>query len=174
MDIQKTCCFTGHRPKTLPFLEQEEHPKYKELEKLWNRELQTLIEEKGVRHFISGMAIGFDLFAAEKILNLKKTYPDITLEAAVPHTDQAERWNRRQKEKYAKILKQCDQVTQIQDAYTPDCFGKRNQYMVDHSAYVLAVWNGKLSGTGKTVKRARDKKRKLILFDPNTWDIIWE
>lgn len=77
MDIQKTCCFTGHRPKTLPFLEQEQHPKYKELERLWNRELQTLIEEEGVRHFISGMAIGFDLFAAEKILNLKKTYPEL-------------------------------------------------------------------------------------------------
>ena len=34
---------------------------------------------------------------------------------------------------------------------------KKNEYMVDNSDYVIAVWNGKPSGTGNTVTYARKK-----------------
>ena len=39
-----------------------------------------LIEKENVTHFISGMAIGIDMYAAEIVLDLKKSYPGITLE----------------------------------------------------------------------------------------------
>ena len=43
---------------------------------------------------------------------------------------------------------------------------KRNRYMVDHADFILAVWNGKPSGTGRTVTYARGKKRTVIVIDP--------
>ena len=48
----------------------------------------------------------------------------------------------------------CDEVkeTLLQQRYTPDCMHKRNRYMVDQADYIIAVWNGKPSGTGKTVQ----------------------
>ena len=53
------------------------------------------------------------------------------------------------------ILRRCDQVTLLQEPYTPDCFQRRNQYLVEHSSLVIAVWNGRPSGTGNTVSYAR-------------------
>ena len=44
-----------------------------------------MIEEEGVTHFISGMAQGVDLYAAEIVLELKEQYPQITLECAIPY-----------------------------------------------------------------------------------------
>ena len=46
--------------------------------------MEKQIEEHSVNHFISGMAIGVDMYAAEIVLDLKAKYPQITLEAAVP------------------------------------------------------------------------------------------
>ena len=48
---------------------------------------------------------------------------------------------------------------------------KRNEYMVDNSDYVIAVWNGKPSGTENTVKYANKKNKVVLLVDPQTLEI---
>ena len=48
---------------------------------------------------------------------------------------------------------------------------KRNEYMVDNSDYVIAVWNGKPSGTGNTVKYAKKKNKVALLVNPKTLEI---
>ena len=45
---------------------------------------------------------------------------------------------------------------------------KRNKYMVDNSQIVIAVWNGKPSGTANTVKYAREQGKTVIVIDPQT------
>lgn len=45
---------------------------------------------------------------------------------------------------------------------------KRNEYMVNNSDYIIAVWNGKPNSTGKTVKYAQSKGTKIIRIDPVT------
>ena len=42
----------------------------------------------------------------------------------------------------------------------------RNRYMVDHSTYVLAVWDGTPGGTGSTVEYALRKERKVLHIAP--------
>ena len=44
----------------------------------------------------------------------------------------------------------------------------RNRYMVDASEYIIAVWNGKPSGTGNTVRYAISNGKQIIILDPNT------
>lgn len=63
-----TCCFTGHR--NLPIHQEEE---------IWQRVCTRLypLLERGVRYFGVGGALGFDTLVAEKLLNLRKTYPQI-------------------------------------------------------------------------------------------------
>lgn len=53
--------------------------------------------------------------------------------------------------------------------YSPDCMDKRNRYMVDHADFIIAVWDGRPSGTGKTVTYARGRNGKsIIVIDPVT------
>ena len=131
-----------------------------------------MLFRSGVTHFISGMALGVELYAAEIVLELKEQYPQIALECAIPYERQAVRWPAALRERYFSIASRCDKETMLQRQYTRDCMKKRNQYMVDCAEIVLAVWNGEPSGTGQTVWYAKEKgkeKGKLVWrIDPAT------
>lgn len=162
-----TCMFTGHRPQSLPFRFNENDIRCKELKAL----LASLIREKidnGVTHFLSGMALGIDCYAAEIVLELRKEFPSITLEAVIPCANQSSKWSEQQVMRYNKLLEQCDSKIVLQQEYTTDCMEKRNRYMVDHSDCVIAVWNGKNSGTSITVHYATTKKLPITILHPST------
>ena len=156
----KTCAFTGHRPQNLPFGFNEEDERCIDLKKTLREQIINLIENEGVTHFISGMAIGVDMYAAEIVLGLKASYPGITLESAIPCESQAA--------KCFDIASKCDKETLIQTHYTPDCMDKRNRYMVDHADVLIAVWDGSPSGTGKTVRYAHQQGKSVITINPRT------
>ena len=44
----------------------------------------------------------------------------------------------------------------------------RNKYMVEQSDVIIAVWNGKPSGTGNTVKMAKQSGKKISVVNPYT------
>ena len=94
-----TCCFTGHRPSKLPWGTREEDPRCVALK---GRIAAALEEEyaAGVRHFISGMARGADLYFAEAVLALKERRPDVLLECARPCESQADRWPEEERARY--------------------------------------------------------------------------
>ena len=83
----KIACATGHRPDKFDFGYNETDIRCINLKKCLKRELIKLIEHD-YTHFISGMALGFDMWFAEEVLELKKTYPNIILEAAIPCLNQ--------------------------------------------------------------------------------------
>ena len=152
--MKYSACFTGHRPKGLPCGYNEEHPACIKIKTQLTRMIIGLIEKKNVTHFIAGAALGVDMWAMEIVLDLKEDYPYITLEAVLPCRSQTSGWNVKNKGRYDRLLSACDKVTLVQEYYTPDCMIKRNKYMVNNSDYVAAVWNGKPSGTGNTIKYA--------------------
>ena len=139
------------------------HPIKKGAEK----NIVQLIETHGVTHFISGMALGVDFYAAELVLSLKQNYPDITLECAIPCETQASKWTEELRDRYFSIAARCDKETLLQTHYTPDCMKKRNRYMVDHADVVIAVWNGKPNGTGNTVRYAQAAGKQIRIIPPN-------
>ena len=69
----KTCAFTGHRPKGLGYPESD--GRCAALKEKLRSLIVKLIEEEGVTYFISGMAQGVDMYAAEIVLELKEQYP---------------------------------------------------------------------------------------------------
>jgi uncharacterized phage-like protein YoqJ len=161
------CAFTGHRPQHLPFGTNEADPRCAALKKCLRAQIEKLIE-MGVTHFISGMAIGVDMYAAEIVLDLKATYPDITLECAFPCETQAVKWPEPLRERYYNIAAECDKETMLQTHYTADCMLKRNQYMVEQADIILAVWDGRPSGTGMTVRYARERHKPVWIINPKT------
>ena len=63
----KTACFTGHRPQSITYLWNEDSVQSLNLRKRIRSAVIYLIETYDVRHFISGMAIGVDMIAAEVV-----------------------------------------------------------------------------------------------------------
>ena len=117
------------------------------------------------------MAIGIDMYAAEIVLDLKKSYPGITLESAIPCETQPVKWSETLRERYYNIAAQCDKETMLQTHYTPDCMDKRNKYMVDQSDVIIAVWSGSPSGTGKTVRYAHKQGKSIFVIDPISFHV---
>ena len=64
------------------------------------------------------MANGFDLIAAEEVLNAKKVFPYIQLKAVIPFKGQADRYTQADKQRYNAILAQADEVIILQDEYS--------------------------------------------------------
>ena len=146
-------CFTGHRPDKLPWGDDETDPRCAALKDGLRREIRALYC-RGYRHFISGMAMGCDLYFAETVLALKKHYPHVTLEAAIPCPTQADGWSEAQRSRYREILRRCDYETMVQQSYTPGCMQRRNRYMVDHASLLIAVNDGARGGTRSTIEYA--------------------
>lgn len=166
-DAKKCCCFTGHRPKSLPFGDDESAAECVKLKELLRKNIEQQIVKNGVMHFISGMAMGVDIYGAEIVLKLKEKYPQITLECAIPFEAQANRWDEKWKKRYFDIIRLSDNTTTLQTTHSRGCMMNRNRYMVDNSDVVIAVWNGEKSGTGNTVRYAKKCGKKIILIDPN-------
>lgn len=164
----KKCAFSGHRPQKLPFGLNEEDERCVALKQKLREEIIRQIEVNGVTHFITGMALGVDMYAAEIVLGLKSSYNGITLESAIPCETQAEKWTEAQRDRYYEIAAQCDEETMLQHQYTPDCMQKRNRYMVDEADYIIAVWDGRPSGTSKTVQYAQRQGKPVTVINPRT------
>ena len=71
IDAGRTCCFSGHRPDKLPWGFDEQDPRCTAIKRSLSRELERLYH-RGFRHFISGMAMGCDLYFAEAALELRE------------------------------------------------------------------------------------------------------
>ena len=102
MDPSRTCCFTGHRPEKLPWGLDEGDPRCIAIKFSLSREIEGLYH-RGFRHFISGMAMGCDLYFAEAALELREKFPDLTVEGAVPCPTQADRWPEEQDRKSTRL-----------------------------------------------------------------------
>lgn len=165
---EKTACNTGHRPKGLPWGYDETRPSCikfkKDLKQLYIGAINY-----GLTTFLTGMAEGFDMIAAETIIKLKKDFPEVKLIAVIPCKDQEKRWSLSQQERYWNIVTQCDDKIILSDHYYADCMNDRNKFMVDHSSVCIACWNGQRSGTGNTVRFAKENGCKVRVINPENY-----
>lgn len=162
----KSCAFTGHRPKSFPWGYDETVRDCVLLKKALAEQIRILAEQ-GVTEWLSGMALGVDIWAAEVVLRLKKKYSEMNLCCIIPCEGQERKWPSRSQEQYRSILEQADEITYVSHKYSQGCMQKRNRYMVDHASMVLAVYNGdRQSGTAMTLRYAYSCERELILIDP--------
>ena len=139
--------FTGHRPEKLT---RPDRAIKKDLEK----EIRQAIAD-GFSVFISGMARGVDIWAAEIVLRLRDAGEAIRLICACPYQGFERGWKQSWQDRYKAILSTADLVRYICPGYSRSCFQQRNEWMVDHAARVIAVWNGQPSGTKNTIDYAQ-------------------
>ena len=169
--IEKCCAFTGHRPRKFPWGYDETDARCIALKKALTEQITKLVKA-GYTDVFSGMAEGADTWAALTVLALKKENPALKLHCVLPCEGQADRWSSSARELYFSILDQADDIVYVSREYSKDCMLRRNRYLVDHAACLLAVYNGEhRGGTAMTVRYARKMGRKIILLHPHNGQI---
>jgi uncharacterized phage-like protein YoqJ len=145
---------TGHRPTEIGGYNTN-NPIYQKLYSLVKIKFQELNPTK----IISGMALGADQLAVSVAIEL-----GIPFIAAVPFEGQESIWPAESQRKYKELLNLAEKVVIV----SPGSFSvakmmERNQYIINNSDQLLALWNGKLTGgTASAVRMAKEKKDYII------------
>ena len=117
----------------------------------------------GIRNYYCGMAIGFDMIAAEVVLSLRSELPYLKLIAVVPFKEQSARWNYQEQARYKRLLSQCDDAIMLSQVYYNGCLLRRNDYMLAHSCGLVAFFDGKpQGGTFYTCRKAKSMGLEII------------
>ena len=149
-------CFTGHRPEKLSEAESVVRTKLEDA-------IRSSVED-GYFVFISGMARGVDIWAAEIVLKEREHNSAIKLICASPYKGFEGSWSSDWQKRYNDIMNAADLVRFICPGYSRICFQIRNEWMVDHSARVIAVYNGEKGGTRNTIKYAKKHNVDIIMI----------
>ena len=118
--------------------------------------------EQGYRYFGCGGALGFDTLAAQTVLRLRETYPEIRLILVLPCRNQTWGWKQEDIAEYDRIMKAADKVTYTSEQYYSGCMHKRNRHLVDYSSLCICYLTEQSGGTAYTVNYARSQGLKII------------
>lgn len=151
------CCFTGHRPEKLTIPERQ-------LAMLLETEIRRAIDS-GHTTFISGMAKGTDIVAAEIVLYLRAQDPRLKLICALPHPGFGQHWLGGWTERFQQVLAWADLERTICPAFSRASYQARNEWMVHHSDMVIAVFNGEPGGTKNTLEFAKRNGVPCVIID---------
>ena len=154
-DVHTCAAFTGHRTCR------------READALLLRAVAEL-HAAGVRTFLSGMAGGFDLAAAEAVLAFRAAHPGVRLTAVVPFRGQERRFPPRDRARFERILRAADEVLILAEHYHPACYHARNDFLVAHAATLVTWYDGSAGGTRYTVERALACGRRIVHLHPQT------
>lgn len=162
MDKIRSCFFTGHRK--LPA------KKIQEIKSSIAENIETLITQYDVRDFISGGAQGFDMIAAETVIEMKKSYPHIRLLMYLPCYGQSSKWDDAQKYRYRIVLSHADEIIYVTESeYKEGCMNVRNMRMVKDAFFCIAFCLMRRSGTGLTLRHAENSDTKIINIADNIY-----
>lgn len=155
--------FTGHRPGQLGGY-NEHNETMTRVRKLLHNLIQRAIAN-GYTRFVSGMALGLDMVAANLVLQERKKNSDVKLVAAIPFKGQEKKWPIHAQKAWLAVIEQADEVYYVSDpGYAAWKMQKRNEWIVNQSNALIAVWNGRKSGTGNCVEYAKKAAHKPVII----------
>lgn len=133
--------------------------------------VQTLCA-RGMRTFLTGMAVGFDLAAAETVIACRALRPELRLVAVVPFEGQDARFPAAEKARFRRILDAADETVVLSASYHRGCYAVRNDYLVDRASVVVAWYDSLPGGTQYTVRRALACGREVWNLHPSARVVV--
>ena len=93
---------------------------------------------------------------------------------ARPFPSQPARWPIDARKHYDKILQKADRIIEIcNDPYVASKMKKPNEWVIDNSEAVIAIWNGQAGGTKNCIEYARARRKPVLVIDPVEWAERW-
>lgn len=139
----KICIFTGHR----------DLPGDREALRAALRSHITALAADGFTDFLSGGAMGFDLLAAEAVLDLRPILPDIRLLLILPCEGQDRAYPAEDKARYRSVMEQADLVRYTAHTYYKGCMLARDRVLAEAADYCLCWLTRSTGGTAYTVRQ---------------------
>lgn len=158
---EKTCCFTGHRN-----IRKEDE----DILRAKIREQVLDLIQKGYTDFLVGGAMGFDMLAAETLLDLREREgKELRLVSVLPYPAWREKWPEEDKDREDKILEKSDEIIFTEGKNIRRTYLDRDRRMVDHSSVCIACCTRRAGGTAYTVRYAL--KSGLRVINLADWEI---
>ena len=162
MNKSTTCSFTGHRLTHFDFTHSE-----------LGRRLIDLLDaailvaaHEGYTTFLTGMAMGFDIVAAERVLVHKARGLDVSLVSVLPFRFQHQKYPPKWRRRFEDVLLAADDAVILNENFIRGCYQARNKWLVDNANHLICYFNGKPSGTAHTYKLAMKAGIDIV----NIWD----
>lgn len=153
----RICAATGHRPDKLGGYGESAFYRLVALARLY-----FSLDEPS--EAISGMALGWDQAFAMAAWEL-----GIPFIAAVPFEGQESKWPGVSRTMYLGLLAKASRIEIICPGdYSPAKMQTRNEWMVDRSTELTALWNGSEGGTANCLNYANKVGRKVV----NLWPLL--
>lgn len=155
VDPQRTAAFSGYRIEKMPGRAEGCDPN--EVRRIVSLRCDVAIDwlyDRGYNTFISGMATGFDLWAACAVLAARKERPGLRLLAFIPYREQQRNYDPLFMRLYYDVLEAADHAFRLSERYTRSCCLDRNLLMLEHSTALVCYYDGQPGGTRHTVAHA--------------------
>ena len=154
--------FTGHRPSKL----NSEYDMDGPVSTYVANQIDQVLELEQPTRCLIGMAIGVDIIAA--LCCLSKGIP---ITACIPFKGQESMWPEKSQYIYNKIInhKLCTKRYVCTPGYAAWKMQTRNEYMVNNSNKLVAVFDTTPGGTANCVKYAKSKEKEIIYIDPSNY-----
>ena len=170
-DKRHTVCISGHREKSIIPADGVSADFAAECVKAVLYRYIDMAVDMGYTDFISGLAMGTDLWAAGYILRRKAHNKDIRLIGAMPFLHHADFFPPESRKLLSEAEEGCDVLLSVSpypeirysksaavsgNGYSHDLYRDRNYFMVDNSSAVISFYNPAeyRSGTAQTIRYA--------------------
>lgn len=153
--MEEILAFTGHRPHKLG----NDYNYTSELCENIKLDINMQLRRIKPAKCILGGALGIDEIALVECLKM-----NIPCIVALPFKDWDSKWPEHTRKRYRELLNHPLVTIKIicEGPYHPDKMQIRNEWMVDNSTILSAVWNGDINGgTWNCIKYAIQKKAKI-------------
>ena len=141
MVMENSCCFFGHRDAM-----DSIRSKLKE-------EIIRLIEEHGVNDYYVGNQGGFDSLVLSVMKELTVSYPQIRYSVVLAYLPDEKRTIPETNTIYPEGLERVPKRF---------CIARRNDWLIEHSRYVICYVAHITGGAAQFMKKAQRKKRTVI------------
>lgn len=149
---------TGHRPERLGYPKLDD---YVDMEwRILIDWLKEKIVELNVTDVYCGMADGCDIAYGIAAISLKEKGYDVKLHCVLPckNYNSSNPW-------YKDLKEDADEWVELSDEFYKGCDNVRDQYMVDHSDKLFAIWDGnKSGGVWSTIRKAQKKGLDIVYY----------
>lgn len=161
IDKTKTVAFTGYR--TNKILKASSKPNILTTISAEIYSEVTNLVNQGYTTFLTGMSEGFDMMAANAVIEVKHEFPHINLIAIIPFQGQELGYSDENKKDYASIWQQAYDHVYTSLTYTSNNdYLKRNDFLLDNSSFIVCFYDGQRGGTMYTYNRAVSRGMPIV------------
>ncbi len=156
--------FTGHRPDKIAGWAHSPEVVEQTIREAVAREIVRQ-SKLGAEEFVSGMAPGFDLWAADEVDRLRREgaiSPATKLTLAIPYPHFERSFDTSYHPLYNHIMEVADEVIYVSEHYHKGCYAMRNDYLAERANTLVAYYEGTEGGTRYTLRRGRHKGCRCV------------